>query len=358
MKFTINQSDLLAALQIVYPAIKQSIIIPICETVKFEVLPDCILLTATNIQVELSTRIQGEFEEPGSFCVPATKLNYLVSNLGEQPLVFQVNNKIAAIKTSNGKYELPVTDAIGFPVFKSEPDKSILIDAGEFQAGINKTVFACSDSDKKPQQTGVFIEITEDKIQFTSTDAHRVNHIEFPTVCTLNTSIIIPATSLKLMPKFEGEIEILFGSKNIAIANATTSFKSTLIDATFPDYKAVIPANDNLLTIDKALLIGSIKRVSGFSNFATNVLKLEIKDQFTISGQNIEFSEFGEEILNSKLSEGDITIGLSAKYLSESIASIEGNDVYMLFSQAHRGVLIKEDPQSLDYILVMPMQLI
>lgn len=355
MKFTIKQSELLTGIKVVYPAIKQSVVIPICETIKFEVAEDQLRLTATNIQVELSTTIKNDFKAIGSFCLPGVKLYNLVSNLAEQPLEISTTEKIATIKTANGKYELPISDPVDFPIFKVEPDKSISIDAELFQKGIKKTIFACSNDEKKPQQTGVFIEINKGKILFTATDSHRVNHIEHPTKSKLQASLIIPASSLKLLPEIDGELNISFGANSLSVTGENATFKSTLIDAEFPDYRSVIPKNDKVLTIDRKMFQGAIKRVSGFSNFATNLLKLQLGDKIIISGQNVDYSEYGEEELKAEYPHEEMAIGLSAELLPQSLNSLDSNVVYILLSEPNRAVLIKEELQSDDYILIMPM---
>jgi DNA polymerase-3 subunit beta len=354
MKFTIPQSELLKAIKIVYPAIKQNQAIPICETIKFELTADEMALTATNIQVELSTIIKNDFKDVGSFCLPAVKLYNLVSNLADQPLEISTTDKIAIIKTGNGKYELPISDATDFPIFKIEPDKSIIIDAELFQSAIKKTVFACSDDDLRPNMTGVFIEINKNEILFTSTDAHRVNHAERAIESDLETSIIIPASSLSLLPQATGDLEISFSKNNISIQSGDISFKSTLIDDKFPDYRSVIPVNDKELFINKNELISAVKRISAFANFATNLLKLEIGETIKISGQNVEYSEYAEEILRGELRGEPIIIGLSSQYLAESANAIETDEFFMLFSEPNRGVLIKESLTDNNYIMVMP----
>lgn len=355
MKFTVKQSELQKLIKTVFPAIRPSIVVPICETIKFEIEADTIRLTASNLQTELSIKQDQQFEETGSFCIPASKLNNLIQNLPDQPLAIEVTDKICTIKSSTGKYELPVSKAQDFPVFKVEPDKSITITADIFLSAIKRTVFACSTDEMRIQQTGVFVEIKKDLLLFTSTDAHRVNHVEYPIESDFEASIIIPASSLKLLPDLTGDLLLSFRDNALSIQSENISFKSSLIDAEFPDYRSVIPVNDKLLTIDRQQLLSAVKRVSGFANFATNLLKLDLGENIVLSGQNVEYSEYGEETIKCDYQAEEMAIGLSADYLAESLSSLEAESLFMLFSEPKKGVLIKEDLNDADYIILMPM---
>lgn len=356
MNFTINRTELNKAIKAVFPAIKSSIVIPICETIKFDLSASELVLTATNMQVEITSKIDGEFKETGSFCLPALKLKNLIENLPDQPLIFDIDSK-CLIKTSSGKYEFPISESKDFPVFKSETDKSITINSDVFVSAIKKTIFACSGDDLRPQQTGVFIEIAGGKILFTSTDAHRINHVESKIDSELETSMIIPASSLSILPELQGDLEILFSSNSISIASGSISFKSTLIDAEFPAYRSVIPINDKTMTVDRLTLLGALKRVSGFSNYKTNLLKLEAGKKVIISGQNVEYSEYGEEEVKADYPHNELTIGLSCEYLTESVSALASPELVILLSAPNKGILIKEAIDSNDYILVMPMSL-
>jgi DNA polymerase-3 subunit beta len=357
MRFTINRSELSNAIRSVYPAIKQSIIIPITETIKFDISADSIIFTATNMQVELSFKLSGTFLETGAICLPAIKLYNLIENLPDQPLIFDSTETICQIKTTSGKYELPVSNAKDFPVFKLKADKSLSIDSDKFASAIRKTIFACGDDSSRPQQTGVYIEIKQEGISFTSTDSHRINHVEHEAVSDFEASLIIPASSLRLLPELKSLSKVSFGGNSISITCENISFKSTLIDSVFPDYKSAIPKNEKVLTVNRLLLCGSVKRVSGFSDFITNQLRLDLGEKVMISGQNKEYSERAEEQLEAAFDSEEMFIGLNSKYLYESLMSMTSETVTLLFSKPNRAVIIKESLQNNNYILVMPMQL-
>jgi len=63
------------------------------------------------------------------------------------------------------------------------------------------------------------------------------------------------------------------------------------VEGRFPNYNGVIPkSNPYKIIIDRLTFLNALKRVSVFSNQASNLVKLEfIENQIHISAQDIDF---------------------------------------------------------------------
>ena len=114
---------------------------------------------------------------------------------------------------------------------------------------INKTLFAVSNDDLRPAMTGVFFEMDKKGLQFVATDAHRLVRYKRKDVsCPKTDSLIVPKKPLNLLksalPANEDEITISYNSNHLFVTHGTTQMSCRLIDARFPDYKVVIPADN------------------------------------------------------------------------------------------------------------------
>jgi DNA polymerase-3 subunit beta len=116
-----------------------------------------------------------------------------------------------------------------------------------------------------------------------------------------------------------------------------------LIDARFPDYKAVIPAeNPYRLTISRADFISTLRRVGIFANKTTNQVVLDIKgNAVTISAQDIDFSYEGKEMLSCQYSGEDMKIAFNAKLMLELVNNLEGTEVLLELSSPTRAGIFK-----------------
>jgi DNA polymerase-3 subunit beta len=357
MNFTVTQKELNATLNVVIKAVKQNPVFPILEHVKVNVTEETIVLTCSNQNVELSATINAKNKDAVSFCIPAKKLSDLVKNLADQPLSFEVKDGKAKIKSSSGKYEIPTESVEDFPVFNKDKDADTFsISATDFFNGINKTEFAVlkESVESRPNMAGVFIELS-DKIIFTATDSHRMNHCEFK-ASPAKGSFIIPSTSLPALPDAEGQVLCSLSKNSISLSFENgIEFNSSLVDEKFPDYKAIIPVNEKGFEVGKNEIIGALKRVIGFANGITKQVKLTFGKTVILSGEDKAYSENAEETLNGKWLFDDLQIGLNGSIMLESLQSLDGDIAYFSLSEANRAVILKDDPKSENYILLMPM---
>jgi DNA polymerase-3 subunit beta len=135
-----------------------------------------------------------------------------------------------------------------------------------------------------------------------------------------------------------------------------------LIDARFPDYKVVIPAdNPYKLTIGRNDFQSALRRVSIFSNKSTNQVVLSIHgSELQLTAQDVDFSFEGNERMKCQYDGEDLNIAFNARFLIEMLASADSDDIRMELSTPTKAGIIKpteEDENEEVLMLVMPLML-
>lgn len=135
-----------------------------------------------------------------------------------------------------------------------------------------------------------------------------------------------------------------------------------LIDARFPDYKVVIPAdNPYKMTISKADFQNALRRVSVFSNKSTNQVALSISgSELQLAAQDVDFSFEGNERMACQYDGEDLQIAFNARFLIEMLSGADTPEVNMELSTPTKAGIIKptEQEESEDLLmLVMPLML-
>jgi len=231
----------------------------------------------------------------------------------------------------------------------------------------NKTLFAVSTDDLRPAMTGVFFELSKDGLQTVATDAHRlVKYKRTDVSCPKADSFIVPKKPLNLLksalPDNEDEITINYNANHLFVVHGTTQMSCRLIDARFPDYKVVIPAdNPYKMTVSKADFQQALRRVSIFSNKSTNQVALTINgSQLQLAAQDIDFSFEGNERMPCQYNGQDLQIAFNAKFLIEMLNAADTQEVVMELSTPTKAGIIKPtemgDGEEL-LMLVMPLML-
>ncbi len=107
--------------------------------------------------------------------------------------------------------------------------------------------------------------------------------------------------------------------------------------------------------------VNALKRVSVFSNPASSLVKLQLKEnEMLVSAQDIDFSTSAEEKIVCSFDGTELSIGFKATYLIEILSNINSEEVILELADPSRAGLIvpSENEENEDLLmLLMPMML-
>ena len=133
---------------------------------------------------------------------------------------------------------------------------------------------------------------------------------------------------------------------------------SKVIDGKFPDYKKVIPANnDKTLIVSTKEFINSIERVASVSIDRKEGVKLAIvKDNVQLSVTSANSGEGNEKIKASFNSE-NLNISFNSKYLLEIASEVEDKDLKINLKDSASPVLVEDKSDKNSFYVIMPMKI-
>jgi DNA polymerase-3 subunit beta len=374
MKFVVSSSELLGHLQAISRVISSKNTLPILDNFLFNLSGNDLEITASDLESTLITRMKLENTDgDGTIALPARILLDTLKEFSVQPLTFDINPGTLAvvISSENGKFNVVGQNGIDFPALpaiKKDKKFSFSINADVLLSGINKTHFATADDELRPVMGGIFIEASTDKITFVASDAHKlVRYQRTDAHAEESASFILPkkpASLLKIiLPKEEGAVKVDFDDKNAFFTLSDHKVVCRLVEGNYPNYNSVIPKNNpRKITVDRVELYNTLKRVSVFSNQASNLVKLQLKgNQIVVSAQDIDFSISAYERIKCQYEGEDIEIGFKSVFLLEILANIGSQDVMIELADPTRAGLflpVSIDNESEDLLmLLMPMMI-
>ena len=373
MNFIVSSTQLLNHLQTVNRVISSKNTMAILDNFLFDLNGNNLTITASDVETTMTTTFEVESSTgSGVVAIEAKRLLNILKEFSEQPLTFNIDD--ASMKVDivweNGKSSVQGINGADFPQVQNlqEGASNVEITADALLQGLTKTLFAASTDEFRPVMTGVFVELAEGKAKFVATDAHKLVYYSRSDVKTISDGSFIfppkPANLLKgILPKDDSQVALSFDNKNAIVKFNDYTLICRLIEGTYPNYQAVIPTDTpRKLTIDRAELCGSLRRVSVCSNQANNLIKLSIMaNQLTVSAQDIDFSVSAHERVKCLYEGEDMEIGFKSSYLIEILSNLNCNEVVINLSAANRaGTFIPLDKSSVDedvLMLLCPMQL-
>lgn len=370
MKFIVSSTYLLKQLQVLGGVINSSNTLPILDNFLFELNQTELIISASDLETTMSSKLEVESDNSGSVAVPARLLLDTLKTFPEQPLTFVVEeNNTIEISSNHGKYALAYADGAEFPKPVTLDDASSTTLNGDILAtAINKTIFAAGNDDLRPVMSGVFFQFSTEGLTFVATDAHKlVKYSRADVSASEVTEFIMPKKPLNLLKGIlaasDDDVTIEYNDSNTKFTFENVILICRLIDGKYPNYEAVIPKeNPNKLVINRNQFLNSVRRVSIFSNKTTHQIRLKIAGaELNISAEDIDYSNKAEERLTCDYQGDDMQIGFNSRFLTEMLNNLTSDDVQLEMSLPNRaGILTPVD--GLDEgenvtMLVMPVML-
>mgnify|MGYP000935719302 CR=1 FL=1 len=374
MKFVVSSTELLSHLSVVSRVISSKNTLPILDNFLFKLEGNDLEITASDLESTLTTRITLEnVSGDGSVAIPYKILIDTLKEFSEQPLTFDIDPGSLAIviNSENGQFNIVGQPADDFPAkadIKAEGKTTVKLAADVMLNGITKTIFATADDEMRPVMNGIFIDLNADGITFVASDSHKLVRYRRKDVRGDSESSFIlpkkPATLLKnILAKETGSIVVDFDTKNARVTMANYTLICRLVEGTYPNYSAVIPTNNpNKMIIDRVEVYNALRRVSIYSNAASNLIKLTLTgNQCVVSAQDLDFSVSAYERLKCEYEGEDMEIGFKSAFLVEILANLSASDIVLSMSDPSRAGLLfpntNENPDEDVLMLLMPMMI-
>ncbi|MDR1056167.1 MAG: DNA polymerase III subunit beta [Prevotellaceae bacterium] len=374
MKFIVSSSELLSNLQSISKVISSKNTLPILDNFLFQLHNNKLKITASDLETTLVTTLTIEnIEVEGDIAIPAKLLTDTLKEFADQPLTIIVNpsNLSVEISWSTGKFNIPGSNADDYPLvpeLKKDTKVALQIDSSILMEAISKTYFATADDELRPVMNGIYFDIKTDEITFVASDAHKLVRYRRTDLQAPETSSFIlpkkPASLLRnILGKENNPVQLEFDDKNASFSVTHFKMVCRLVEGIYPAYNSVIPIdNPNKVTIDRIDLLNCVRRVSVFSNQASNLIKLKIVgNELSISAQDLDFSISAIDRLNCQYDGEDMEIGFKSTFLIEILANLPSTNVNIELSDPGRAGLFlpfeKDDENEDILMLLMPMMI-
>jgi DNA polymerase III subunit beta len=368
MEVRAKREDLLATLYWTQSIVERRNTMPILANVLVETHPGGIRVTATDLEVGVRGRLDGEVVKEGALTLNAKKFYEIVREAPEDTIQLRrLENEWVEIRSGKTVFKVVGLDAREFPQFpKFEGEKLSATPASTIREMIEKTLFSVSTDETRYSLNGVVIEgVDGARARMVATDGHRLALIERDLGSLgLEKGVILPRKGLAEFKKVlegsaDGVVSIGFKDNMGLVVKDDLELFMRLIEGDFPDYNKVIPKDNPLaVKIERQALLRALRRVSIVSSERYRGVKIDLKDgKVMISANNPDLGEAVEEI-EVEYQGRALTVGFNARYLID-VLSVLGEETEVeieLKDEVSPSLLRKVGDDGYLYV-VMPMRL-
>ncbi|MCD4811035.1 DNA polymerase III subunit beta [bacterium] len=374
MQFSCNQDTFSKYLNIVSRVVSSKPGLPILNNIKFTTSKGKLFMTATDLEIGVSTWIGADVKSEGSVTVPAKQLSEFVNSIPNEKVDINLEGQYFVVSTLNNTAQFHTIPTDDYPEIASvKKEKAILkIGQGDLVKAINRVAFSCATDDIKPVLAGLLMEIEGSKINFVGTDGLRLSRqsIDLDVNSDNDRSLLVPVKAMQELSfiisevaKDEESVEIfIIEDRNQLIFRiGEVDLVSRLIDGDFPEYRQIIPTGfKTQCVLNRVDFLNSLKVTNIIARTVLgNKLILDIKSKESTITMSASQSDVGsnKSTFEGEITGDDVKIAFSSRLLSDVLSHLEQDEVILECSESVKpGVFKVKDDESFIH-LVMPMML-
>ena len=364
MKIEVTQEKLAKALNNVSRIAIGKVTLPILNNVLIRVSQKVVSLTTTNLDMAIVDFLPVSNSEDGIITVPAKLIAEFISNLpkGEKITITEKDHKVTI---SAGKYKSTIngSPADDFPELPEINEKNAVVfklSVEEFKNGISSVIIASSNDLTRPALTGVYFNTYDKTLAIAATDGYRLAEKKLIKNIQSEIAVIVPANSLQevlrsINDEME-EVEISFSDDLVRFRLGEVEIISKLIDASYPDYRRLIPSdNDIKVELKRDELIRVTKLAALFARTVNGAIVCETKKPNTFSVKSLA-SELGENdsVIETEV-EKEGKIRLSARFLTDALNALDASDIEIEFKNRVAPMVLRNKKNNNYTHIIMPL---
>lgn len=368
MKLAIGKEQILQGLQAVQNVVGSRTTLPILSNVLLKASGNRLELTATDLDVTVSSTVEAKVRTPGSTTIPVKKFFGICRELGHFEIDLEVDERhYCALSAGNSYYKihgLPAEDFPPLPQFSEK--KTITLPQDKLRSMLRKTSFAISTDESRYVLNGIFFSLKNHKVTLVATDGRRLALVEEEAEISPESEgeFIVPTKAINELGRLlqpEGEVSIRYTDNQVSFTlkgekSPTVLLISKLVEGNYPNYRQVIPTEfKERITVVREELLQALRRAEIMTSDKSNSVKLAFtKNNLAITANTPEVGEARESLaINYK--GNDVAIAFNPVYMMDPLKSLEGDEVYLeLTDELSPGVLKTNTP---FLYVIMPMRM-
>jgi len=365
MKISCTQAKLNKGLSIVSRIVGTRTTLPVLSNIYLEAKGGQLKLSATDLEIGVTTSIGAKVDEEGSLTVPARLISDFIAANSDENL--DLESKATTLHLKSARYEANIKgiDSSEYPVLPEiAKDSLVELVVADFIRAISEVVVACATDDTRPVLSGIYFKFEPDNLYLVATDSYRLaeKKISVPGLIT-EKEFIVPARTmqeiLRIASSSEGleKIGISATDNQVSFSLGDTQVISRLIEGQFPNYKQIIPTSfKSSAEIELKEFSSAIKMASLFARQGGNNVKVRF------SGPEVVITSIADQVgdnvsnVPAVVSTDSEEITFNAKYIGDILQVLP--DKKLLFEVNDKfsaGVIRPEKAKDFVYI-IMPLR--
>jgi len=362
MKYEVMQEQLVKGLGLVSRAVASRPQLPVLANVLIEAKKDGLVLSATDLEIGITTRVPAKVSVEGRVSVPARMVVDYVSSLSPGKIECFLEKEALVLVARGFRGKVQTIAAEEFPSLPAMGEGPVaFIKHEDYVKGVESVSYAAAKDALRPVLTGVLLEWKKGRVKMVATDGFRLSVRELPATGEGWTKpLLVPSRAVMEVLKFEeeGELEMILYEKSsqVAFRRGGDVIVSQLLSGNYPEYGKIIPSEwESEVKMKREELLIALRSVHIFARENSNVTRWRVAGEgVELSSQSPEKGEAKAEVAGELVGEGG-EIAFNAKFVLDYLQSSSAEMVSLSMSGALAPGAFRESENKEYLYIVMPI---
>jgi len=364
MKIECTQDKLSRALAVVSHAVGTRTTLPVLANIMLKTENGRLRLSATNLEIGVSTFVVGKVDDEGDITLPARILQEFVTTNSDATITISTKDSDAILKSQHYKATIKGIPASEFPTIPQvSPEFEAEVNGSKFKQALAQTIYAAALDETRPVLAGVLMRVSGNEMKLAATDSYRLAEKTMPLDKKVEKSIevVIPARTMlelaRLIDDGDGVLNIKIGENQIAFSIGDNYLVSRIIEGAYPDYEQIIPKESPITAlVKKGELANAMKMSALFARDTANNIKLKFAGkELEVLAESPQLGE-NHSTMPADIKGGELDISFNAKYILDGLPVIEGEEIEISLVGKLNPCVIKSPNDKTFVYIVMPLR--
>ncbi len=323
-------------------------------------------VSATDLEIGLSSSVPANVEEEGETTVPAKTFFDLINNITEEKITLKTKGTNLELTGKKIKMLFQTMPPEEFPkLYEEKGEEAAVLKKELLLKDFNKVVFSASADSSRPALSGVLVRKEKEGFLIVATDGYRLSlkkNVAFETKKETGIeSLLLPARVIRELLSIKQDEDIRLNvsekSNQAVFTQGETVLVGRLIEAEYPNYEKIIPTGfDTKTGFDREEMHKAVKICSVFARETANIVKLSLKkDKIVVSANTPSVGEDTVEV-EAKTTGEENEIAFNGKYLLDFLSNTEEEEVVFEMSGPLNAGVFKLSGDDSFLHLIMPIR--
>lgn len=324
-------------------------------------------ITANVLDHAVALTVPAGVERSGEVAVPGQRFADLAAGFPRNAtMTVSGDGRAACVGCGRSRFRLPVVsraDLPEMPAVGAETGRVQLARAVALQL-FARPLFAVETEQTRYYLNGIFLHDLDGALVAVGTDAHRLCRVVVPGAAGLSQDnrLIVPRSACNIVGKLLADranerITLRRSATLLEIEGASFTFISKMVDATYPDYRRVVPQpSSNTATVSRSELARALARISAVLDPQVKSISRLVGLMWRAPEQELRlcvpgWPDMADDVVAAEVT-GNSKTALRIAYFDGLLDELAGERVKLDANDASSPMLVT-DPEVADLLMLL-----